>query len=211
MNKRLLIMMLALSALVSLPAPAAEAQTSRVGFSFHGDVAEAGFSSFDASGCLRTDVIIFALDGRIIGPDERDLRSVVVIDIFQTDVCAGDTLVFFFSSSEPLAADEFQVKDRLRTATLDATVEGFEFISGTSLTIDIHVTWTGEGPISRLKERFQTSNGPGNFFMEWRDFVSRHATASGTVTDGTTNFTPEPTDGAQLLSVKEGQLEIIRE
>lgn len=201
MNKRLLIMVLALSALVALPAPAAEAQTSRVGFSFHGDVAEAGFSSFDASGCLRTDVIIFALDGRIIGPDEHDLRSVVVIDIFQTDVCAGDALVFFFSSFEQLAGDEFQVNDRLRTATLDATVEGF----------DIHVTWTGEGAISRLKERFRFSNGPGNFFMEWRDILSRHATASGTVTDGTTNFTPEPTDGAQLVSVKEGQLEIIRE
>ena len=210
MKRPLLILALTLSALVAIPAPAAEAQTTRVGFSFHGDMAEAGFSSVDASGCVVTDVFVFAIDGRIIGPGVGDVRSAVAIDIFQFDVCA-DRVVFAFSSIATLAADEFQITDRLKAATLNTTVEGVESVSGASINIDIHVTWTGEGAIFRQKDRFQTSERPGNKLMVFFDRVGRSATASGTVTFGTTNFTPEPALFANISSVKEGELEIIHE
>jgi hypothetical protein len=37
----------------------------------------------------------------------------------------------------------------------------------------------------------------------------RDATASGTVSDGTTNFTPEPAVFADMGSVKQGEVDII--
>jgi len=41
--------------------------------------------------------------------------------------------------------------------------------------------------------------------------AGRFAAASGTVSDGTTNFTPEPASFAQLSSLKRGELDISHE
>jgi hypothetical protein len=46
------------------------------------------------------------------------------------------------------------------------------------------------------------------------DGTFRQATASGTVSDGTSNFTPEPallTEGTRLGSIKVGEVDIIRQ
>lgn len=60
--KRLLLMpALALSVLVATPAAGAETLHA----SFKGQFAEAEFSSLDPSGCVVTDVFIFAVDGRV--------------------------------------------------------------------------------------------------------------------------------------------------
>jgi hypothetical protein len=40
------------------------------------------------------------------------------------------------------------------------------------------------------------------------DGTARSADASGTISDGTTNFSPQPATGAVLSSVKRGELDV---
>lgn len=137
------------------------------------------------------------------------VTSSAAISIFQFDHCTGMPL-FDVTAFPTLAEDEFQIDNQLDTATLNATVEVFENISGASIPIDVHISWTGIGPTFRTKDRFQSSQ-PGSKLKIRFDGVSRAATASGTVSDGTTNFTPEPAVFADMGSAKQGELEIIHE
>jgi hypothetical protein len=107
-----------------------------------------------------------------------------------------------------LAAGEFQIDKMLTTATLNATIEVFDEVSGTSFPVDISVSWAGFGASTTQKDHFQI-HGP-DFKVNSRFMGTfRDATASGTVSDGTTNFTPEPAVFADMGSVKQGEVDII--
>jgi hypothetical protein len=205
MKRLLLIPALALAVLVATPAAGAETLHA----SFKGQFAEAQFSSVDPSGCVVTDVFIFAVDGTVKETGNPEVTSSAAISVFQFDRCTGMPL-FDVTAFPTLAKDEFQIDNQLDTATLNATVEVFENISGTSIPIDVHISWTGNGPTFRTKDRFQSSQ-PGSKLKVRFDGVSRAATASGTVSDGMTNFTPQAAVFANMGSAKQGEMEIIRE
>jgi hypothetical protein len=91
-----------------------------------------------------------------------------------------------------LTPDEFQIDDAFSAATLTATVEVSDTISGTSYPEHVSASWTGFGDAFSIDERYRDEPVPGiglNFHLNG---TARQATAIGTVSDGTTNLTPEP-------------------
>jgi hypothetical protein len=206
MKRLFLILALALTALAATSVSGA-AGASSLHFSFKGQFAEAVFDSLDASGCVETFVFVEGVNGTVKETGHPAVSSMAVITIDQFDFCTG-TETLFADGQATLAAGEFQIDKMLTSATLNATIEVFDFVSGTSFPVDVSVGWTGFGATTTQKDHFQIK-GPGfkvnsRFMGTFRD-----ATASGTVSDGTTNFTPESAVFADMGSVKQGEVDII--
>jgi len=191
---------------LALPVRAAGAETLHV--NFKGQTAQAEFSS--THGCVQTVVYVLASDGRFkTDPGGPEAASGAESYIFQSDVCTQTQLLAAYGFAV-LAPSEFQIDQQFTAATLTATIEVFDFVSGTSFPVDVDVSWTGFGDTFTVKDRFH-QRAPG-FKANFRfDGTFRDATAAGTVTDGTTNFTPEPAVFAQLGSVRQGEVVIIHE
>jgi len=193
----------------ALPARAAGAETLHV--KFQGRTAQAEFSSTE--GCVHTVVYVLATDGRFkADPGGPEAGSAGETYLYQTDVCTQTQLRAAYGFAM-LAPDEFQIDQQLTTATLTATIEVSDVVSGTSIPLNVSVSWRGSGNSFSEDTRFHVKV-PGlkvNFHL---DGTFREATASGTVSDGTTNFTPEPallTGNTRLGSIKVGEVDIIHE
>jgi hypothetical protein len=208
MRKRLLAVVSLAFVLMALTLPARAAPAETLHFSFTGLSAEAFFSSTE--GCVVTDVGVFAMEGRVkTGPGRPAVESAAATFVSQFDVCTG-TQLLAADGFAVLAPGEFQIDEQLTAATLTATIEVFDFVSGASFPVDVSVSWTGFGDTFSVKDRFHLK-APGFKVNSRFDGTFREATAAGTVTDGTTNFTPEPAVFAQLGSVKQGEVVIIHE
>ena len=104
----------------------------------------------------------------------------------------------------------FQVDQQLNTATLNTTLEVFDYVSTRSYPVDISVRWTATGDAVRLKGSTQTRSA-GFLVSERFDGSERQATASGTIIlNGSSNLTLEPDGFAKIRSLKSGTTVISR-
>jgi hypothetical protein len=194
---------------LAVPARAAGAETLHV--SFKGQTAQAEFSATQR--CVQTVVYVLASDGRFkTDPGGPEAASGAEIYIFGFDVCTQTQLLAAFGFAV-LAPDEFQIDEQFTAASLATTIEVSDDVSGTSFPVAVSVSWTGFGDTFSQDDRFHLKE-PGlkvNFHL---DGTFREATASGTVTDGTTNLTPEPalvTGNTRLGSIRVGEVDIIHQ
>jgi len=192
---------------LALPARAAGAETRHV--QFQGLTAQAEFSS--TQGCVRTRAYVLATDGRVkTDPGGPEAASGAEVYLFQEDVCTQTRLLGGFGFVE-LAPDAFQIDKEFTAATLTATIEWSDFESGTSFPVHISMRWTGFGDTFSDDERYRREDPPGVWVNFHLNGTFRQATASGTVSDGTTNFTPEPallTGNTRLGLIKVGEVDI---
>lgn len=205
MTRRLLlalVLALGLFGVLAAPQPVLASHVSH--FRFTGQFAEAFFSSVDETGCVVTDVFVAAVDGRSKEAGTPEVSSQAFPFISRFDQCTGTQLLA--AEGFPILAEpEFQIDRRLTTATLETTIEVFDFVSGTSFPVDVSVSWEGTGDRVRVKDHSQVK-APGFKLNARFDATFRSAEASGTIWDGTTNFTPEPAVFADMASVKVGEL-----
>jgi hypothetical protein len=164
------------------------------------------FYSTDPSGCVVTEVSIFASQHYFQSPpgpgSEGPFAS---MSIFQQNVCTG---ILLLSASGATMTDlDFQVDQKLNSATLNATVHVYEGVSPSEFDIFLDLTWTGFGPTSRETVHFH-SNSPGCKMKFRSNGLFRSAEASGSVSDGITNFTPEAAVSANLFRTSSGNLTI---
>lgn len=122
--------------------------------------------------------------------------------LLSADCCAGGA----FCPVE-LADQDFQVSTKLDSATLNATFKCFDSVSGLSFNVDVDLNWAGTGGLSRGNGS-NHSKTPGCTDNVHFNFTQRDAQASGSVFDGTTNFTPDPSEFANLTAVKTGRVAI---
>ena len=205
MKRCMLAVALLLSMLVTtLPAHAAGAETRH--FSLKGQFAAAVFHTVDSSGCIETFVTVIAQDSRIkqASPPDATLRATV--ELFQFDSCSGRLLLSAFGLTT-LTPDQFHIDKQLNAATVNATVEVTDFLSSTIFLVDVSVNWTGSGDIVRVKDHIHFQE-PGFKLNAHFKGTSRNATAFGTVSDGTTNFTPQPAVFADMGTTKRGEVAI---
>lgn len=195
---------------LALPARAAGAETLHV--QFQGQTAQAEFST--TQGCVQTLVYVLATDGRFkTDPGSPQAASGGEVYLSQFDVCTQTQLVDAFGFAV-LAPDEYRIDEQFTTATLTATVEVSDVASGASFPVHVGVRWTGFGDTFSRDERYRRQEAPGVWVNFHQDGTFRQATASGSVSDGTTNFTPEPallTEGTRLGAIKVGEVDIIRQ
>ena len=202
-SKLLTVMILALAALgQASPARAG----GGLGLSFKGPSAIASFTN--VSGCLLTESFVITSEF-----DHRDARgpatttSFASVTVSQFDLCADTLVLYAYGTASPLVPGALQISKKLDTARLITTVPVFDEISGGSFALSVDLHWTATGPLSRQQTttHFHTPGCISNSHMQSR---SRPAGASGTISDGVTNFTPETSISASLDSVKSGTVVI---
>ena len=192
---------------LALPCRSAAAPGQTFHFQFKGLTANAFFDSFDVTGCVETLANVQAVNGRtkmVGGGPAATLTA--FLSIFQVDNCSMTVLLDAFGSAS-LPAGVFQINKKLTSATLNTSVDVFDFVSGTTFPADISMSWTGTGPITVSQEHF-IFRAPGfreNFTFRGK---SNPATVSGSVTGNGTNFTPSPAVFADLEDTKQGQLDV---
>lgn len=208
MKKRVFVALALALIWIALPVMSALAGAVTFHFSFKGQDAFAFFESFDSSGCIGTFVGVSAVDGSVkTGPGQPAVESSAFMFIDQFDFCTGISLISAFGSN-PLVADEFQIDKNLNSATLNTAIVVCCDSSGTSFLVPVGVNWTGTGDPFRQKNHFQIKT-PG-FKLNFRfDGTFRNAEASGSVSVGGTNLTPDPAVFAQMGSVKQGEVAIV--
>jgi hypothetical protein len=167
--------------------------------------AEAYFFSVDPSGCVVTDVGVFARDETFQNPPgSGDPSSWVFLYISQNDYCNGVQVVYADGFTS-LANPDLQVSRRLDLATLTTTVNVYDYFSGTSYDVYVDLSWQGSGPPTRQSSHFHTHSPTCNINSRFNG-TFRFGGATGSVSDGTTNFTPETAYDARLFSVKSGDV-----
>lgn len=156
---------------------------------FTGRSVDANFSSTDPSGCISTSVQLFAGDLLSNTPPGQASPG-IIIGIFQYDRCTF-TQLLTASTIASLSRKDLRIAGNLNSATLDTTLSVFDEVSGTFVDVTVDLTWMGTSPVNRENNHF-------NYRFEdcltvlHSNTAFRYAEASGTVTVGTTNFTPEP-------------------
>lgn len=192
--KRRSLLALATAGVVSaaaVPATAAAAVDTHVTVSDHEAVAL--FITTDPSGCVLTEVTVTAIDVVTKQGGAPSATPTASVNIFKLDNCTSTTLILA-SGSTPLAPGEVKSRPSLSGASLNTNVTVSDAISGTSFPVNVAVTWTGVGkPFFDSINRVVFKDAADRFVITTiQGTVARNADASGTVTDGTTNLTPEP-------------------
>lgn len=184
---------------------------------FSGNSAIANFFHLDPSGCdcsvnppcIFTSVFVFAADNKSQSPPGPGgvSSSFADIFIFKSD-CTDILLNAGCFPSAPLADQDWQVSANLKSATLKTTLECSESVSGTPFDVDVDLKWTVTGDILRGNSHTHTSI-PGCIINSNFNGSFRPTMESGTVSDGITNFTPDPSvsdSGDNITSGKGSQV-----
>ncbi len=195
----LFVLMLSLVAFAfstTTPRAHAAGSGSTTVFRFHGISAFAFFDNVSSDGCIDTSVDV---DGT-----QNGTSSEADVFIGKFDFCTQTDLL---EASGSTFNPDFQVSKKLDSASLNATISVFDFLSGNTFNVSVSTTWTATGPLSHEIQsfHFQTKGFIDNFHL---NAAFRDAGASRTVSDGTTNFTPSPSLFAQIASVKSGEVTI---
>ena len=170
---------------------------------FRGRSVDANFFSTDSSGCISTGVNLFA--GDLVSdtpPNQASPRIVIVIS--QYDRCTN-TQLLAASTNAPLSKKDLQIAGTLNSATLQTTVSVFDEVSNTSFNVTVDLTWTGTSSVEHQTTHFNDRFEDCHFVIR-SNSAFRFAEASGTVTDGTENFTPEPSIEGHIGSTNLGSV-----
>jgi len=162
---------------------------------FHGLSAQADFDNLSPDVCIDTFVFVDGFQNTF------NKQTISGADVFigQFDNCTNTQLL---GASGSTSNPSFQIDKKLLSASLNTTISVFDFVSGNTFDVSVSVAWTSISAIGHENSTFHfhtkgfTENA--HFNADFRD-----ANASGTVSDGTTNFTPSPSVFAQTMSAKE--------
>ncbi|HET8671753.1 MAG TPA: hypothetical protein VFM05_14385 [Candidatus Saccharimonadales bacterium] len=170
---------------------------------YSGMGANAYFSNIE--GCINTDTFVQGLDFQYNKPPGEP-QSYVYLTVSQFDSCTGESIMYVEGFTW-VSESDFQVSQKQNTAALTATVTGYDEVSQSNVEIYVDLTWTADGPVTRTK----TSNHykfPGCHINEKFTQMTRTGVAYGSVSDGETNFTPQPSWSASIWEFKSGSVDV---
>ncbi len=169
--------------------------------SLKGSLVNASFASTDPSGCIDTEVFVTANDEIARQSTEPTSNGYAAVGVFQQNTCTGTTLLSAYGEKTPLPAGELVVSKQLDGATLSSTIPVVDDVSGASFPLTVDMTWLGTGDLYRNRS-FSNDlyGGRCRVIDRWKG-TGRDAQATGSVWDQTTNFTPEPSQSAEIGDV----------
>jgi hypothetical protein len=150
-------------------------------------LADAQFTSLDSTGCIQTDVVVFAGSSKFKDTGSPlDVEPMVNVTYSVFDNC---NLVLLRSGFGSTNVTNFQMDSGLVAAHASATVPAGDDQHGTTINLYVNLDWSGFGDITtlRLKDHFDTASSSVNVRAKGN---FREATVSGSISDGTINFTP---------------------
>jgi hypothetical protein len=144
---------------------------------------------YNVDGCIETQVFVFAAAFTSVGAQ-----------LMQRDICTDPATVLLDANTgqgQMQPDDALQVNPGLSGAELHATVTVYDAVSGTSFPLYIDLIYKATGG------RNECSSDEGPLPPpEGVKSVACSAVVSGTVSDGTTNYTPLP--GTAVLELHRG-------
>lgn len=150
----------------------------------HGLAAVANFGGSD--GCIDTIIEVHGFQ-----PTQNKQPSNAFVFISKFDTCTNTSLLDASGSTNTAT---FQIDKKLISASLSAIVPLTDNQTGNPLfNVTVNMVWTTP-PDSVIQHQNSTSHFHTKAFTVNSHFNAdfRDATASGTLSDGTTNFTPSP-------------------
>ena len=167
-----------------------------------GSAAMADFVSIDSSGCVTTSVHVEAGDFKFQNPPTQPIPLVgggsVFILLSQLNTCTGES---FDGVGGNQGVIDVALNHRLSEGTVCGTATIYEVGSGgsviSSFDVSVDLTWTGVG--SQIRVNGDSEYRSGGFIVNTLNHADvRLATAVGTISDGTTNFTPTSSTNALI-------------
>ena len=197
-----------LSLLLALAALASTGRAAEV-FRYHenGLVADAIFDGFDESGCVETTVLSSSEYAPKVqsppGPGTQWTGTVLAISKF--DYCTQTLLMDAVGGDDYPPDFNFQVDPTLGSASLSVPITIYDSVSAQFLNMTVQLSWTSSGPMT-LESDINNWTSPGITISSRLNGTCRWAQAVGTVSDGITNFTPNPSVWGRVFRVKIGSL-----
>jgi hypothetical protein len=175
----------------AIAGPAAAGPPSK--YNFRGETAGAGFSS--SSDCVDTSTYVAVGDAVRGEGASQEAFSWVYVNIYQHDGCQ-DEIPHYIDGYRELEAADF-VRGGGRSATLATTVDAYDYQTDSPVQLTLDLSWTTTGvPVQYHNASHFRS--PSSSYSSHEGSRSRDATATGTVNDGITNYTPEPSEWAYV-------------
>jgi hypothetical protein len=203
--KRLLLIVVVAAGLATVAAGGASAATTTQ-TQFRGENAIAQLSQRE--GCVETNAFVFANNGRAkYSGDPTYRESFASVSIFAIDSCSLSPLVSAVGAAA-LAPGEFVTQGRFGSASLHATVEAFDYLSGNTFPLRVDLEWSGRGDTIGTKYHTQ-STGPGYRITTRFSGTWQQAEASGTVISPMA-YVSGLSAWASLGETKSGVLEVIQ-
>lgn len=180
-----------IATLVALAASATSAAEGGPGW----PAAEASFVSYDASGCIATQVNIF-VHGTGAGSGAAQSRLYVALS--RLDECR-DVELIRAERRVSLAPGAFRQEPDLGAATLESVVAIPDKLSGKPLRLNIKLVWTAkDDAVTASVKSFSEGLGEITRARSPTQRTTRLAVASGTIKSGASNFTTAASTDASL-------------
>jgi hypothetical protein len=192
--------------LALLAAPATAGASASQVFKSTGDDVTVVFSNTDPTGCVVTTAVVNAGAGTVhISPGPPDSTQGVGVAITEFNVCTGVSLVNAGGATTDLT---FTMAKDLSSALVVATVVVDDVNAGTSYPVSVNLTWTATGDAVHDSINSTVVIPGGTVQHTSFNGEFRPGSASGTVSDGTTNFTPVPSTSAELQTSRDIQVTV---
>ena len=123
------------------------------------------------------------------------------IEVAQFDHCTNTQLLDAVSPCcDGPSLEGLSVARDLTTATLNARMPVIDSVTNTTKNLTVRLAWTAIPPLTRDSFEFHLTD-PGLTHLHFSDHGTGYgAEASGTVSDGATNYTPDTTENAFISS-----------
>jgi hypothetical protein len=197
---------LSLGLLILSPLSVANAATDRVTVeNLRGPLINAFFSSLDPSGCVETDTFVTAnrpTDQLL--PGRGTTTGIGAVSIFEYNSCTDTSVLQAVGETDTLAAADFQVSRQLDWATLHTTILLTNIDTGDTFDVTVNVALVGTSDIHRDDENSNDRYGRSCHVLNRWNGSGRDADASGSVSDGVTNFTPTTSQWGEIGVVIDG-------
>jgi len=196
---------LTLGLLMLSPSVASAASSKVTVENLRGPLVNASFSSTDPSGCIQTDTFVTAnrpTDQQL--PGRGTTTGIAAVSIFEFDSCSDTTLLQAVGETDTVNAADFQVSRQYDWASLRTTITLTNIDTGKTFDVDVNVAWTGTSDIRRDHSNTNDLYGGGCHVLNRWKGSGRDADASGSVSDGVTNYIPAATQSAEIGFVIDG-------
>ena len=176
-------------------------------YKFKGKSIHAYFSNVDLSGCVVTTAFVFASEQLAQYVAGAGIPSTgVELYVSKYNQCTEETLI----SAEnivPVPQADLNISGSLRKAVLKTTVNVYDAEKNVSFEVFVDLSWTGTDTIVRQNTTIQY-DFPDCRTNDHSNSTFHFAQASGTVSDGTTNFSPDPSTFGTISLERSGEISI---
>jgi hypothetical protein len=158
----------------------------------------------DISGCVQTDAVLTAsIEESRVAPETPTGTVQVSAIVSSFDVCSGSIIRQVDGVTTRPSDVSLAVAENLESATLNATLDARDIFTGDSTTLNVSLIWTATGPPTAVTSSGTDRSVPGSLVITTLRQMTRLATATGVISDGTRNYAPAPSALAQIDEVRQ--------